>query len=126
MHACIIATLIYVGALAIFGALPGSKGAAASWLQDPRYMNEEDETFKCVSEMCTAAFLASAARNVGALVLWRDWSAQRPVVWCVVLVNCVAAHAHWLMASSSAPVYDSCFGRKMHVKIDCAYFIALF
>jgi hypothetical protein len=117
VHTCAIALIIYVGSLAAFGALPGGGGAAASRLQDPKYMPENnDATFKWVSELCAAAFVASAARNAGALVFLRRGSSQRAVVWCVVLINCVAAHAHWLMASGNAPVFDSCFGGRMHVK----------
>jgi hypothetical protein len=118
--ACGVALLIYVGTLALararWGAAADADDAATRPppLQDAKY-GAADPAFAWVSELFAVAFLASAARNAGALSFLRRDSAQASVVLCVVLINCVAAHAHWLMAYNKGPVYDSCFGRKMQV-----------
>ena len=119
--ACIVAVLIYVGTLTLVQAqwIPSEHARASGVtlpLHDAKYSATIDPYFAWVAELCAVAFLASAARNLGTLAFMRRGSSQTSVLICVTLINLVAAHAHWLMAYGIGPVYDSCFGRRMHVR----------
>jgi len=119
--ACIMAVLIYFGTLALVQAqwIPSDNADTfreTPPLHDAKYSSAADPYFSWVAELCAVAFLASAARNLGTIAFMRRGSSQTSVLLCVTLINLVAAHAHWLMAYGVGPVYDSCFGRRMHVR----------
>mmetsp|Transcript_1281 Transcript_1281/g.2655 ORF Transcript_1281/g.2655 Transcript_1281/m.2655 type:complete len:840 (+) Transcript_1281:436-2955(+) len=84
-------------------------GAVESW--------DNDLQFRQISLLLCTLFLASALRNTSSLFVCHGshLRGQGPVTLCTVVLSLTAAHAHYVMHTGSLPVFNSCFGRKMHL-----------
>lgn len=65
-----------------------------------------------LSVVAIVAFVTSASGSVVSLYFVNHM--QRPAIYCTLVINGMAALTHYSFAVGASPVFDSCFGRKMH------------
>jgi hypothetical protein len=105
-YACGIGLCTYVTCVSTFKSYPDMFGDAAL-LPDERYQN--------VSWMSCTGLLVAAFKNCMAISNSHHLDRKRrSVLNCMLMVNCISAHAHYLIATGALPVWRSCFGRTMH------------
>jgi CheY-like chemotaxis protein len=72
----------------------------------------DDESLKWLSSLASIAFAASASRCF--IMLLFVTQQERPVIFCVILMNGIASFSHYFYAIELFPPIDSCYGRKIH------------
>ena len=75
---------------------------------------QDDDKYKNISWISMTALLLTGIKKMISLLNNGLDKRRRSVLYCVMTVNLISAHSHFLIATGALPVWRSCFGRTMH------------